>query len=45
MIIANGKNPNILNKIVSGEKHGTLFVGRKTAEDNIRQYLLSKIEK
>lgn len=45
MIIANGKNPNILNKIVSGEKHGTLFVGKKTAEDNIRQYLLSKIEK
>jgi glutamate 5-kinase len=45
MIIANGKNPNILNKIVSGEKHGTLFVGRKTAEDNIRQYLLSKMEK
>ncbi len=45
MIIGNGKNPNILNKIVNGEKHGTLFVGRKISKSNIREYLLSKIEK
>lgn len=45
MIICNGKNPNILNSVISGEKHGTLFVGNKSNEEDIRKYLISKIEK
>lgn len=45
MIICNGKNPNILNSVISGENHGTLFVGNKSNEEDIRKYLISKIEK
>lgn len=45
MIICNGKSPNILNRIISGEKNGTLFVGNKINTNDIRYYLLSKIEK
>ena len=29
MIICNGKEPNTINKIMNGEKRGTLFVGKK----------------
>ncbi len=44
MIICNGKEPNTINKIMNGEKRGTLFVGKKeNKEENIRKYLLSKI--
>lgn len=43
MIICNGKEPNIINKIINGEKHGTLFVGKKEKVENIREYLLTKI--
>lgn len=45
MIICSGKNPNILNRIMAGEKQGTLFVGNKIDTKNIREYLLLKIEK
>lgn len=45
MIICNGKNPDIINKVLNGEKYGTLFVGNKTCKDDVRDYLLSKIEK
>lgn len=45
MIICNGKNPNILNRVIAGEKHGTLFVGNKSNNEDIRKYLISKIEK
>ena len=43
MVIASGKNPNILNKIINGEKHGTLFVARQEKEEDIRDYLVSKL--
>ncbi len=43
MIISNGKNPNILNKIMNGEKHGTLFVANEEKEQDIRNYLVSQI--
>ncbi len=43
MMIASGKNPNILNKIINGEKHGTLFVARQEREEDIRDYLVSKL--
>ncbi len=45
MIICSGKNPNILNRIMTGEKEGTLFVGKSSEECDIRNYLISKIEK
>ncbi len=43
MMIASGKDPNILNKMINGEKHGTLFVGRKEKEEEVRDYLVSKL--
>lgn len=43
MIISSGKNPSILNKIMNGEKHGTLFVARKEREEDIREYLVSRL--
>ncbi len=43
MMIASGKDPNILNKMINGEKHGTLFVGRKEKEEEVRDYLISKL--
>lgn len=43
MIISNGKNPNILNKILAGEKQGTLFIAKKENIENIREYLVGKI--
>lgn len=45
MMIASGKNPDILNKILNGEKHGTLFLSRKEVIKNEREYLISKINK
>lgn len=45
MLIASGKNPDILNKILNGEKHGTLFLSRKEVKENEREYLISKINK
>lgn len=45
MIICNGKNPNILNRVIAGEKNGTLFVGNNVNRKDIRKYLISKIEK
>lgn len=45
MIICNGKSPNILNRVISGEKNGTLFVGNNINRKDIREYLISKIEK
>lgn len=44
MIIANGKDPSIIEKILQGEKHGTLFLSNKT-EHNMRKYMLSQINK
>lgn len=43
MMIINGKNPDILTKIMNGEKYGTLFVSQKEVEKDTRQYLVSKI--
>lgn len=45
MIIASGKNPNILNKIINGEKYGTLFLAQDEQQEDIREYLISKINK
>lgn len=45
MIIGNGKNPNIVNKIMNGEKNGTLFVSNQMENINIREYLISNINK
>lgn len=44
MMITSGKDPDILNKIMSGEKHGTLFVAQDSVQTNIREYLVSKID-
>ena len=35
---------DILNKIMSGEKHGTLFVAQDSVQNDIREYLVSKID-
>ena len=43
MMITNGKEPNILNKIMNGEKHGTLFVATQEETTDARNYLVSKI--
>lgn len=43
MMITNGKNPNVLNRIINGEKHGTLFVANQKTTEDIRSYLVSKI--
>ena len=43
MIIGNGKDPSILNKMVSGDKQGTLFVAKKEKEEEVREYLISKL--
>lgn len=43
MIIGNGKDPSILNKMVSGDKQGTLFVAKKEKEEDVREYLISKL--
>lgn len=45
MIIGNGKNPNIVSKIMNGEKEGTLFVSNQINQTDIREYLISKINK
>lgn len=45
MIISNGKDPEILNKIANGERSGTLFVSNREIEKNIRSYLISEINK
>ncbi len=45
MLITSGKNPNILNRILNGEKNGTLFVSKKEIYENEREYLISKIDK
>ena len=46
MIIGNGKNPNIVSKIMNGEKTGTLFVSNQIQENlNIRDYLVTSINK
>ncbi len=44
MLIASGKDPDILNKIINGEKHGTLFVAQNNIDQDIREYLISKID-
>ncbi len=44
MLISSGKEPNVLNKIMQGQKHGTLFVASKETTKEIRHYLVSKIE-
>ena len=43
MIITNGKKPEIINKIVNGEKYGTLFVSNVENKNNIRNYLIKSI--
>jgi len=43
MIITSGKNPNILNKILNGEKKGTLFLAKNENIQNKREYLLTKL--
>lgn len=43
MIISSGKNPNILDKILNGEKKGTLFIAKKQQINDKREYLLSQI--
>lgn len=43
MIITNGKKPEIINKIVNGEKYGTLFVSNTENKNNIRNYLIKSI--
>lgn len=43
MIIANGKEPNILNEMIQGQKQGTLFVARKEKEEEVRNYLISTL--
>ena len=45
VIIANGKNPNIVSKIINGEKNGTLFVSKEPQDVNLREYLISNISK
>lgn len=45
MIIANGKEPKIINKIIRGEKIGTLFVANKKQEQNTRKYIVSQVNK
>lgn len=44
MLITSGKDPDILNKIMDGEKHGTLFVAQDKIKQDIREYLVSKID-
>lgn len=44
MLISSGKEPNVLNKISKGEKHGTLFVANKETTKDVRNYLVSKME-
>ena len=43
MIITNGKKPEIINKIINGEKYGTLFVSNVENKNNIRNYLIKSI--
>ena len=43
MIITNGKKPEIINKIINGEKYGTLFVSNTENKNNIRNYLIKSI--
>lgn len=45
MIIGNGKNPNIVSKILEGEKNGTLFVSKAVENIDVREYLISNINK
>ncbi len=44
MLISSGKEPNVLNKIIKGEKHGTLFLANKETTKDVRNYLVSKME-
>ena len=39
MIIANSKDVNVINKIIQGEKHGTLFVANPKENFNIKEYI------
>lgn len=43
MIITNGKKPEIINKIINGEKYGTLFVSNVENKNNIRNYLINSV--
>lgn len=43
MLIENGKEPDIINKVIDGQRHGTLFVAQNKKEENIREYLMEKI--
>ena len=43
MIITNGKKSEIINKIINGEKYGTLFVSNTENKNNIRNYLIKSI--
>ena len=43
MIITNGKKPEIINKIIEGEKYGTLFVSGEENRDNVRNYLIKSV--
>jgi len=45
MIIANGKDPNIVLKMLNGKQNGTLFVANPAKETDIRKYLISHINK
>lgn len=45
LIIANGKNPNIVSKIINGEKNGTLFVSNEPQDIDMREYLIANIDK
>lgn len=44
MIISSGKDPNIVSKIIKGERKGTLFVSNKKYDTDVRNYLISYIE-
>lgn len=43
MLISSGKDPSILNKILNGEKKGTLFLAKDENIQNKREYLLTRI--
>jgi len=43
MIISSGKNPDILNKILNGERKGTLFLSKEEKIKDKREYLQIQI--